>query len=104
MLLGVHRKRRVGQSSEHVEVTARLGLGVEQAHLLEQFLGDVQRQRRLRPVDGPLAVVVLLLLVPRLAQPDLLQHADQQLVHVVLDTARRLDELTLPRARQLFGL
>lgn len=43
------------------------------------------------------------LLVACLAQPDLLQHADQQLVHVVLDTARRLYELAVPGSCQSFA-
>lgn len=64
----------------------------------------MQRQRRLRPMNGPLPLVILLLLVPGLAQTNLLQHAHQQLVDVVLDAAGRLDELALPRACQLFGL
>lgn len=41
---------------------------------------------------------------PAQLQPNLLQHAHQQLVHVVLDAARRLDELALSGLGQTFAL
>lgn len=37
------------------------------------------------------------------AQPDLLQHADQQLVHVVLDAAGGLDEFRVARRGEGFS-
>lgn len=41
---------------------------------------------------------------PTYLQPNLLKHTHQQLVHVVLDAARGLDELALPRSSQTFAL
>lgn len=45
----------------------------------------------------PLATLAFQLLVTALTKSNLLEHAYQKLVYIVLDTAGCLDELTLPR-------
>lgn len=79
-----------------MKVLTRLGLAVSEAHLVQDLARDVERQGRLAAVQAFHAAFRSLLLA-RLTQPDLLQDAHQQLVHVVLDATGRLDELAVSR-------
>ena len=86
-----------------MQVLAAFRLGnVTQTDLLQNLLGHVQRN--VRPRVSHLGRAVGGLLVPGLFQTDLLQDADQQLVHVVLDATGRFNELDIPRLRQSFSL
>lgn len=91
-----------------MEVLAALALTVVQAHLVEYLASEVETKGGLTAVQLgehlALAALTTKLAIPGLAQPDLLEHADEELVDVVLDAARRLDELALARLRQLLAL
>lgn len=93
---------------QHVQILAAFALAVVQAHLVQYLPGEIQAERRLTTVQlrqyPPLATLPFQLLVTILPKPDLLEHAYQKLVHIVLDTAGRLDEFALPRCRQLLTL
>ncbi len=75
------------------------------AHLGQDVPGHLQRVQRAgeRPVAGvrrwPMRPLLLLLVV----ESDLLQDADQQLVHVVLDPCRRFNKLRLKRLGKFFA-
>lgn len=93
---------------EHVQILAALALAVVQADLVQYLPGQVQAQGGLASVQlgqvPRFATLTFQLLVAGLAEPNLLEHAHQELVHVVLHTAGRLDELAFPRCRQQFPL
>lgn len=93
-----------------MQVLARFGLAdVVHADLLQDLPGDVQTEAGL----GAVQLVVILLargrpcgsfFVPALPQPDLLEDAHEQLVHVVLDPARGLYEFAVAGDRQRFAV
>lgn len=91
-----------------MQILAAFALAVVQAHLVQYLPSEIQAERRLTTVQlrqyPPLAALPFQLLVTILPEPDLLEHAYQKLVHIVLDTAGRLDEFALPRRRQLLTL
>lgn len=91
-----------------MQILAALALAIVQAHLVQYLPSQVQTERSLAAVqlrqNLPLATLSLQLLVAALSKPDLLKHAHQELVHIVLNAAGRLDELALPRGRQLLAL
>ena len=79
-----------------MQVLARLGLGVVEADLVQDLARDVERERGPGAVQAArVGAAPLPLPLPRGAQADLLEHADQQLVHVVLDARRGLDVLAV---------
>lgn len=82
-----------------MQVLARLGFtNIIHADFLEDFPRYIQTETGLGAVQlvvVPLEGFLLLFPVAVLPQPDLLQDTDQQLIHVVLDAARCLDELAV---------
>jgi hypothetical protein len=101
--LGKKKKRRV--LLENVQIFTRLRLRIIDAQFVQQFARYVKREGGFGAVETLLgrfaggalgaALPLLLLLFAVLTQPDLLENADEQLVHVVLQPARRLDEFAV---------
>jgi len=88
-----------------VQIFTRLRLRIIDAQFVQQFARYVKREGGFGAVETLLgrfaggalgaALPLLLLLFAVLPQPDLLENADEQLVYVVLQPARRLDEFAV---------
>lgn len=91
--------------SQHVQVLAALALAVIQAHLVENFPSEVQTQNSFAIVQFrqqfAFAALTSKFLFAGLSQADLLQNADQKLVHIVLEPTRCFNEFALARCGQL---